>query len=74
MKYAWKDLNNDNWGSYMFDTEEECIKDARENGIENCIHMEEVVPFNVLCQWMKETRQFPYYYEVIDETIKVVQL
>lgn len=31
-KFTWKEINNNNWDNDIFDTVEECIEDAKEQG------------------------------------------
>ena len=41
-KYTWKKINNNYWDNYIFDTVEECIEDAKEQGRTCYIHIANV--------------------------------
>ena len=44
-KYTWKKINNNYWDNYIFDTVEECIEDARQEGIKGKIEIVIAIPY-----------------------------
>ena len=41
-KYTWKKINNNYWDNYIFNSVEECIEDAKEQGCTCYIHIANV--------------------------------
>ena len=44
-KYVWKCIDNDYWCSETFDTVEECIEEARQEGIKGKIEIVIAIPY-----------------------------
>lgn len=47
LQYTWNEYNNEYWQNDIFESIEECIKDAKEVGIDDAIFIGEVEPYEI---------------------------